>query len=123
MRKVDPYAEGGARILIKESDRDVWSLWKSSTDIYEKSPHDKLLKLTPDFHFSRTSLSHWKRNLTNLCHVEDLPFLQSTWRNGEKVCEYLRAGVSNTRPARSICVAPANLKKIIKNKIFKCQLF
>ncbi len=32
-RKVDPRAEGGARILIKESDRDVSSLEKSSTDI------------------------------------------------------------------------------------------
>jgi hypothetical protein len=31
--KVDPRAEGGARKLIKESDRDVWSLEKSSTDI------------------------------------------------------------------------------------------
>jgi hypothetical protein len=31
-RKVDPRAEGGARILIKESDRDVSSLEKSSTD-------------------------------------------------------------------------------------------
>jgi hypothetical protein len=28
MRKVDPCAEGGARILIKESDRDVLSLEK-----------------------------------------------------------------------------------------------
>ena len=32
MWKVDPHAEGGARILIKESDRDVSSLEKSSTD-------------------------------------------------------------------------------------------
>jgi hypothetical protein len=32
MRKVDPLAEGGARILIKESDRDVSCLEKSSTD-------------------------------------------------------------------------------------------
>ncbi len=32
-RKVDPRAEGGARILIKESDGDVSSLEKSSTDI------------------------------------------------------------------------------------------
>ncbi len=31
-QKVDPRAEGGARILIKESDRDVSSLEKSSTD-------------------------------------------------------------------------------------------
>jgi hypothetical protein len=31
-RKVDPCEEGGARILIKESDRDVSSLEKSSTD-------------------------------------------------------------------------------------------
>ena len=31
MQKVDPRAEGGARILIKESDRDVSSLEKSST--------------------------------------------------------------------------------------------
>ncbi len=31
-RKVDPRAEGGARIIIKESDRDVPSLEKSSTD-------------------------------------------------------------------------------------------
>jgi hypothetical protein len=31
-RKVDPRAEGGARILIKESDRDVLSLEKSLTD-------------------------------------------------------------------------------------------
>jgi len=33
-RKVDPCAEGGARILIKESDRDVLSLEKSSTDTF-----------------------------------------------------------------------------------------
>jgi hypothetical protein len=32
-RKMDPRAEGGARILIKESDRDVSSLEKSSTDM------------------------------------------------------------------------------------------
>ena len=32
MLKVDPRAEGGARILIKESDRDVSSLEKSLTD-------------------------------------------------------------------------------------------
>jgi hypothetical protein len=32
MQKVDPCTEGGARILIKESDRDVLSLEKSSTD-------------------------------------------------------------------------------------------
>ncbi len=32
-RKVDPHAERGARILIKESDRDVSSLEKSLTDI------------------------------------------------------------------------------------------
>ncbi len=32
-RIVDPHAEGGARILIKESDRDVSSLEKSSNDI------------------------------------------------------------------------------------------
>ncbi len=31
-RKVDPRAEGGARILIKESSRDESSLEKSSTD-------------------------------------------------------------------------------------------
>ncbi len=31
-QKVDPRAEGGARILIKESDRDVSSLERSSTD-------------------------------------------------------------------------------------------
>ncbi len=31
-QKVDPHAEGGAMILIKESDRDVSSLEKSSTD-------------------------------------------------------------------------------------------
>jgi hypothetical protein len=31
-RKVDPRTEGGARILINESDRDVSSLEKSSTD-------------------------------------------------------------------------------------------
>ncbi len=31
-QKVDPRAEGGARILIKESDRDVSSLKKSWTD-------------------------------------------------------------------------------------------
>ncbi len=30
--KVDPHAEGGARILNKESDRDVLSLQKNSTD-------------------------------------------------------------------------------------------
>ncbi len=35
-RKVDPRAEGGARILIKESDRDVSSLEKSSTKIKRK---------------------------------------------------------------------------------------
>jgi hypothetical protein len=34
-QKVDPRAEGGARILIKESDRDVSSLKKNSTDIVE----------------------------------------------------------------------------------------
>ncbi len=34
MRKVDPSAEGGARILIKESDRGESSLEKSSTDIF-----------------------------------------------------------------------------------------
>jgi hypothetical protein len=33
-RKVDPRAEGGARILIKERDRDVLSLEKSWTDTY-----------------------------------------------------------------------------------------
>ncbi len=33
-RKGDPCAEGGARILIKERDRDVLSLKKSSTDTY-----------------------------------------------------------------------------------------
>jgi hypothetical protein len=32
-QKVDPRTEGRARILIKESDRDVSSLEKSSTDI------------------------------------------------------------------------------------------
>jgi hypothetical protein len=32
-QKVDPRAKGGARILIKESDRDVLSLEKRSTDI------------------------------------------------------------------------------------------
>ncbi len=32
-RKVDPHAEGGARILIKESDRDMSRLEKSSTEI------------------------------------------------------------------------------------------
>jgi hypothetical protein len=32
-QKVNPQAEGGARILIKESDRDVSSLEKNSTDI------------------------------------------------------------------------------------------
>jgi hypothetical protein len=88
MRKVDPHAEGRARILIKESDRDVSSLEKSLTDIYEKSPHEILCKSSPDFLFSLTFLSLWRRNRTNLCHVEDLPFLQSTWRNGEKVCKY-----------------------------------
>jgi hypothetical protein len=31
-QKVDPHAEGGARILIKDSDRDVLRLEKSSTD-------------------------------------------------------------------------------------------
>jgi hypothetical protein len=31
-QKVDPCAEGGERILIKESDRDEVSLEKSSTD-------------------------------------------------------------------------------------------
>jgi hypothetical protein len=31
-RKVDPLAEGGAKILIKESNRDVSSSEKSSTD-------------------------------------------------------------------------------------------
>jgi hypothetical protein len=35
-RKVDPRAEGGVRILIKESDRDVSSLQKSSTDMLDK---------------------------------------------------------------------------------------
>jgi hypothetical protein len=30
---VDPHAEGGARILIKESDRDMLRLERSSTDI------------------------------------------------------------------------------------------
>ncbi len=33
MQKVDPRAERGARILIKESDRDESSLEKCSTDI------------------------------------------------------------------------------------------
>ncbi len=33
MRKVDPRAEGGARILIKESDRDVSSLEKNLTTV------------------------------------------------------------------------------------------
>jgi hypothetical protein len=33
-RKVDPRAEGGARILIKESDRDVSSLEKRLTDMF-----------------------------------------------------------------------------------------
>ncbi len=33
MQKVDPRAEGGVRILIKESDRDVSSLEKNSTFI------------------------------------------------------------------------------------------
>jgi hypothetical protein len=32
MREVDPHAEGGARILIKESDRDESNLEKSLTD-------------------------------------------------------------------------------------------
>jgi len=32
-RKVDPHAERGAGILIKENDRDVSSLEKSLTDI------------------------------------------------------------------------------------------
>jgi hypothetical protein len=35
-QKVDPRAEGGERILIKESDRDVSSLEKSSTDTLYK---------------------------------------------------------------------------------------
>ncbi len=30
---MDPHAEGGARILIKESDRDMLRLERSSTDI------------------------------------------------------------------------------------------
>ncbi len=34
-RKVDPRAEGGARILIKESSKDESSLEKSSTDSSE----------------------------------------------------------------------------------------
>ncbi len=37
MRKVDPHTEGGARILIKESDRDVSSLRKSLTDICNRT--------------------------------------------------------------------------------------
>ncbi len=40
-RKVDPRAEGGASILIKESDRDVSSLEKSSTDIKVKKVFKK----------------------------------------------------------------------------------
>ncbi len=32
IQKVDPCTEGGARILIKESDKDVLSLEKSLTD-------------------------------------------------------------------------------------------
>ncbi len=35
-QKVDPNAERGARILIKESDRDESSLEKCSTDIAKK---------------------------------------------------------------------------------------
>ncbi len=35
MQKVDPRAEGGARILIKESSKDESSLEKSSTDIFK----------------------------------------------------------------------------------------
>jgi hypothetical protein len=35
MQKVDPRAEGGARILIKESSRDESSLEKSSTDSFK----------------------------------------------------------------------------------------
>ena len=41
-RKVDPRAEGGARILIKESDRDVSSLEKSSTDIVNHNPINEI---------------------------------------------------------------------------------
>ncbi len=38
MQKVDPHAEGGARIFIKESNRDVSSLEKSWSDIHDKIP-------------------------------------------------------------------------------------
>jgi hypothetical protein len=35
MQKVDPRAEGGASILIKESDKDVLSIEKSSTNNFK----------------------------------------------------------------------------------------
>jgi hypothetical protein len=45
MRKVDSRAEGGTRILIKESDRDKSSLEKSSTDTIFKICSLKKVKL------------------------------------------------------------------------------
>jgi hypothetical protein len=43
MQKVDPGAEGGARILIKESDRDVSSLEKNSTYIRHVINNEEVL--------------------------------------------------------------------------------
>jgi hypothetical protein len=54
-RKVDPRAEGGARILITESDRDVSSLEKSSTDnIIERM----LMKLSQAYPFCELRVHH-----------------------------------------------------------------
>ncbi len=46
-QNVDPRAEGGARILIKESSRDESSLEKSSTDTCKcvTSPHGEKKKI------------------------------------------------------------------------------
>ncbi len=50
-RKGDPHAEGGVRILIKESDRDESSLEKSLTDNELpkicKKIHDLLISVVP----------------------------------------------------------------------------
>jgi hypothetical protein len=70
MQKVDPRAVGGVRILIKESDRDVSSLEKSSTDITNTrkfSPLENVIILLQ--HFFNTSLTkpNYSAPNTTLC--------------------------------------------------------
>jgi hypothetical protein len=55
-RKVDPCAEGGARILIKESSRDASSLEKSSTDTIKEINVKIVDGSLPQKHYSKRTL-------------------------------------------------------------------